>query len=252
MLFFLIGNSSGHARNLMYLKDTKYGINGLYFFDPTFDCKHDDENNFLFSYRFFCRTKEEIDKFTENNYYYKSYEYLDDRYLDELVDSIPDGYLDVQDIVSFCKETKINHILELLGEEKITISSYRYTKNSLLKIIENIIIKADREINVDTFIKALYVVRRNQYYENPTKYLFDIDVLTDILVNSKFYSIDTPEKRLLAAIGIKKKLGIKELRDKVNVFFEDNNLELDMERVKLVRTLKSYCNSKTEGDKKIL
>ena len=58
-MIFLLNNkhdtTSGHARNMVYMIDEKYGIEGIYFFDPTVDCKKDYFNSFLYSYRLFAK-----------------------------------------------------------------------------------------------------------------------------------------------------------------------------------------------------
>lgn len=252
MNFFLLGENTGHVRNLMYLKDEKYDINGLYFFDPTFDCKHDNDNNFLMSYKFFCKTKEQMDVLTAKDYYYKSYEYFDVDYLDELDDEMEAGLLDISDIVAFLRKTKINIILRLLELDDVDPSLKGYSKEELMELIEKIFIISDRPIKAQTFIKALYTVRRNQYYENPSKYLFDIDVLTDILVNSRLYLEETAEERLLAALGIRKYLGTEYAKKLVDDFVQSNDLEKDMGNIKLVRTLKTLVDKKSNEDKKIL
>ena len=58
----------------------------------------------------------------------------------------------------------------------------RIKTEELMELIEKIFIISDRPIKAQTFIKALYTVRRNQYYENPSKYLFDIDVFCSSFV----------------------------------------------------------------------
>lgn len=60
MVYTLQFGEEYHARNMVYVKDEKYNINGIYFFDPTWDCKKEN-NDYLKSYKFFARTKSEMD-----------------------------------------------------------------------------------------------------------------------------------------------------------------------------------------------
>lgn len=251
-VFIISSKKSGHARNLMYVNDEKYNINGLYFFDPTFDCKRDEENNFLLGYKYFCKTQEQIDALTGGNFSYNSYECFDYEVLEELFEFMDDGRVPVHELSGFIRDSRINYILRLLGLETVEPSERPYTKEELMELLEKIIIIADRPIKPEAFIKALYNVRRNQYYENPTKYLFDIDVLTDILINSKLYVEETAEERLLAALGVRNYLGGQRAREKVEQFVRENDKEIDLEKVKLTRLLKTYLDAKSSEEKKVL
>lgn len=59
-----IGNVS-HMHSLVAIKDEKYGINGLYNFDPTFDSLDKDSQDRTSSYAFFGRSIEEINHLKE-------------------------------------------------------------------------------------------------------------------------------------------------------------------------------------------
>ena len=57
-------NESNHVRNIVYIKDKKYNIEGYYIFDLTLDCKDREfDNSYLNSYRYFAKTKKEIDRY---------------------------------------------------------------------------------------------------------------------------------------------------------------------------------------------
>lgn len=43
-----------HQRSIMYVNDKKYGVEGIYMFDPTYDCKKDD--NFVNNYDYFLQS----------------------------------------------------------------------------------------------------------------------------------------------------------------------------------------------------
>ena len=40
-------------RTIALINDLKYNINGFYIFDPTWDCKRDENNSHLSGYKFF-------------------------------------------------------------------------------------------------------------------------------------------------------------------------------------------------------
>lgn len=244
-----LSGESGHARNLIYLKDEKYCLDGLYFFDPTWDCKKDDKNNFLYSYKYFAKTAAQMDEYTGYTFVPTTYKYFD---LSDAVDvgmKLPTGVLDVRQLVAFTSKTRINSILHLLGKETIDIGSRDYTGEELFDLLEEVSNLAANPIMAEDFVKALYTVRRNQYYENPNKYLFDMDTLTNILVNSKVVVEDSPEERLLALLGIRKVVGVDTARDKIEKYMKDNNLDKDIETVKIVRLLRTHLENKLKEEK---
>jgi hypothetical protein len=82
----------GHARNMLHLVDDKYEIDGIYFFDPTFDCKKDEGNNFLFSYRFFAKDYIEMDELSGGIYVPREFKLFDEDNFDDflaLVEDLP-------------------------------------------------------------------------------------------------------------------------------------------------------------------
>ena len=252
-MFYLLETTgkSGHARNLIYLKDEKYEIDGLYFFDPTFDCKKDNDNDFLSSYRFFAKTKKEIDSLTSYDFYYQTYSLFDlediFKYEDDVVASDFDGYKGARLI----NDTKVNKMLKLMNREELIIYK-RHTKDDLIDKLYFVNEMANKPILIEKFIKALYVVRKNQYYERPNKYLFDIKALTDILLNSKFTTVDDGVDRLMYAIlGVSKKVNENIVEDKIQKCIISEGLDLDMERVKLTRLLREISNKKIEDERKL-
>lgn len=250
--FNLVRGKIGHVRNLMFIKDEKYDIEGLYFFDPTFDCKKDDNNDFLFSYRFFAKTKDQMDSLTTHNYVYETYKYLDDESLIELYDTISEDYIDRFLLINILRKTRLNSMLNLINGLPIDYTVDAISEDDLIEKFEQIRMLADKPIIAEKFIRALYTVRRNQYYENPSKYLFDIDVLTNILINSKLVVEDTPQERLLAVLGIRVNVGENSARDRIERYIKENNLDSDIERVKFTRLLKTICEKKEQEEIKKL
>ena len=110
---------------------------------------------------------------------------------------------------------------------------------------------ANKPINSNKFIKALYKVRKQQYYDEPTKYLFDMNALTCILINSQFIVEESNEDRLLSALGVHRKYNLYTGIGMMKRFAEENNLEYDIAGVKLVKTLKSVYEKKIEEEKRL-
>jgi len=58
-------SNHGHMRNVIYLQDKKYNIDGVFYCDPTWDSKKKpDDLTYLDSYRFFCKSKPDMDKYS--------------------------------------------------------------------------------------------------------------------------------------------------------------------------------------------
>jgi len=235
------------------VNDEKYNIEGLYFFDPTFDCKKNDSNDFLLSYRFFGKTKEEMDLLSGYDFIYETYSLFGFDEVGDLEDDLENEILSFEDLIRKVKVSRVNRMLRLLGKETLEIGENQYTRDEIMEILCEISDFANRPIDAEVFLQALYRVRRNEYYENPIKYAFDMKALIDILVNSKIASNQiVGEKNLLAALfGIKRPISRQEATSTVNEYLSNNGLDIDIERIKLARTLKNICEQKREEKKLI-
>ena len=252
MPFMLVNKNdvtSGHARNMLYVKDEKYDIEGLYFFDPTFDCKKDDKNNFLLSYRFFAKDYKEMSRLSGDMYLPEVFTLFDDEHFFEMLDR-SEEITDLRDALGVLTDYKINTLLKFIGQERIEPISVGSDYEIIVDAAYDIKEKSDRSIGAEIFLKALYTVRKNQYYENPSKYMFDVQTLTKIITNSRFRADDNGELELLSMLGFKHYYGQAASEDKVKKFIEENGLDYDMGRVKLARTLRTILEAKIEEENK--
>ena len=70
--------ATGHARNEIYIKDEKYGVDGVYYFDPTWDSKrNNNDTSYLSSYRFFAMTRLQMDALDEGKYLVQNCPYFE-------------------------------------------------------------------------------------------------------------------------------------------------------------------------------
>lgn len=196
---------NGHARNVCYVKDDKYGIDGIYYFDPTWDSKRDEnDKTYLNRYNYFCKSKVHFNEICyidssfglfESNNNYKIINKnkilteiekikktnLSNINLFELIRYKDDPNLIDMDVASF-----INHILQFTNNDKFLICgilkhySLEYLNklnNSKDKIINqmNKCIELYYPIDIDesTFFEALYNVRKIQYYNASDSYILD-------------------------------------------------------------------------------
>ena len=262
-----IEKKPGHAINTVYIKDEKYNINGVYYFDPTGDRKKDENSDLhMLQYKYFARTisqrdlleKKLVDRNTKVITPYIKMSSPEEASL-KIVRDISDllFYYEVfgkshvlEKLVDIIKS--INHLSSLSGSpEKIktylTIPSERGKLLDTLQTqikpkVENTLKYFMKPINVNTLIKALYNVRKQQYYNNPEKYPFSKeDFLTAILKSDWLFDEtikDIKEKRI-------KNEEIKDKQEKYYLdYLGDTTLEKDISRVKLVRTLKTISEKK--------
>ncbi len=246
--FILDVNQSdeSHARSLVYLKDDKYNINGLYFFDPTFDSKRNENSlSFLNSYLYFAKTYNQLIPNEKDKFTYITYKYFDTdqimRFEDEMLNNHPPHYKIATRIVN----DHINWLLRFAGKEFMAFSS---TNLNMEEVIENMYEVADlanQPIDVHSFLEALYNVRKNEYYEQPHRFAFDMDSLTNILINSKLLDTQNELLQLYNAIfGVCLTVDQDQAHNLVSDFFAANSLDLDMSRVKLARVLKNVYEKK--------
>lgn len=190
-----------HARNVIYVKDDKYDIDGVYYFDTTWDSKKKD-NSFLNKYTYFAKSKREMD------YLSKNYE-MDFNYSDKLIKSFEEYLLEYMDkdefeILDFVSKTRIlyddinqmssivNHTRLITNLCGIAISS----KGDISKLKEYIpsAIEQAKELDnkfkyiipAEVMISLVNNVRKIEYYINPELYQYDIETIRKIAVNSKW------------------------------------------------------------------
>lgn len=200
----------GHARCLVYLKDDKYKIDGLYYADPTMDYRRkDDDYKYLYHYSGFLKTKDFMDKIDNmNNRIDLSLEFLDSLESDNY-----DEFANVdEDFFLYC----MNKMKNMIGDKKRLNYFNDQTRQfrSLKGFLKNMILGTDdedqikyflrnhkeefydmfhREIPISSFVKALTKVRYIENKINPDKYPLDLEKL---FVNSNKYFFDYDEDRL--------------------------------------------------------
>lgn len=104
-----------HMRSAAYIKDESYGIEGIYYFDPTWDAKkeNDSNNTYLNKYKYFARTKHQIENMTQH------------QYIDKLINNR------MFDIIEDIEKNGISHLKEDETSEINTISKLVFNKKYL-------------------------------------------------------------------------------------------------------------------------
>lgn len=232
-------DEAGHVQTLVYLIDSKYNIEGLYIYDPTAECK-DNDNSYLSSYFYFAKTSEEMLPFYKREKLFPNYKYLTKKELSKLESSLP-SQINVNQMSKYQLTKGINTILSLMGEDKIAFLK-EYSKKELMDVYKRVYDYFNRPFPIETFIKAFKHVRSLEYYLHPEIFPFDITTISEATFTNSFYkiSLSTEEQKLLKVLSIKpsqiKKSAIKKV---VNDYVD----EKDILKIKLTRQLRNKLNN---------
>lgn len=242
-----INSNDGHARVAVHVKDEKYDIDGVYFFDPTWDCKRsENDNKFLLSYKYFAMTKEKIDEYDEGKIIDRRFPYFSSDMaleFDELVDRIGLERLPSDFILS------INSMSCLVGGEDILDEAWndpRYieivnqNKDETSKKIHELIKYFDTPINADVLLEVLYNVRKQQYYSNPEKYPFDLHNFYKTIFMSNWEFDDNELNNFMIFCTNEDTMENKFKR--IIKCAQESELDKRIVQVKLTKTLRSIYN----------
>ncbi len=248
-----VNQETGHMILLAHIIDDKYDIDGYYYFDPTGDSPSTSIGKiYPNSYLFFAKTREEMEKLHNNGYCYLGFPYFRD--------SLPYDFEKImknKGIDGITKDLRksINYILSK-GESDVSLSPMYFIQLSpfygqipteeIVEKLEEIMPKFDTQISGDILIQALYNVRKYQYYENPQDISFDYKDLLVAYIYSKWnLDIDILGRILMSELSKKELLQYK--KSLFKDYYKRNNLDRDIERVKLAKVLsKVYEKKKNE------
>ncbi len=168
-----------HVRNLIYLNDTTYNVNGFYELDTTFDCKKPD-SNYLLSYHYFLKTIKEMADSDNKNNYLNSFKTIDERVIIDYQQYLSDGIL--TDNIKRIEESII--MFSILQGIDINLASDNANNLDLLINYKNLL---NRPLDNRVFLDALNNVITNEYYG---AYSYGFKEFYYILRNSNFKFIN--------------------------------------------------------------
>lgn len=242
-------SKTGHVRSMVRVTDDKYNVDGVFLFDPTWDSKrNNNDKNYLTSYRFFCRTRDELNYFDQQydrgtfaSYNQSFYSKIKKGIKEEGINGISEEdarminkialFIDGQQLVNnlaFSKavpESFKARFIKTVDLDKVASSLKRYQK-----------IFYGQTLDPLKLLEIIYNVRKIEYYENPEKYPFDIESIKKAVIGATLV-----ESKLLHILyGLPEKLTEEEFDE----WKEENDLERNIEGVKLTRKLKSVLENK--------
>lgn len=250
----LIDYEKKHQRSLVYIKDSKYDIDCVYSFDPTGD-----------------RRRSESSEYIDNYYYFAIPINLDDKEIfGEELKTVSMSFNDIFDKIENNYDFKIINNLETLFKltnnndfekfiEQIIFCSYSNKNKDLIDFYTKFLSKyANGKNDIVDFVKALYNVRRIQFYNGKVDKL-DID---DII----YYSVQRyvflegnrlkkekieAVKRFVTIIAYEEKLSelleetaVKNIESSLN---DGITIPRDNENIKLLKVLKKRLDEKSNN-----
>lgn len=243
-----------HVRNVVYIKDNKYNVDGIYCFDATWDSRrHEDGKKYINRYQYFAKTINEM-KFLENNKYkYENIYYSENMYMEAKKALKGNTMLDNKCLEIFQTLDKFYLIIDdnAASDEynsffqKALLHNYS-NLDDILKDINIIINKLNKPLNAETFITLVRNVRRIEYYLNPDLYPYTAIDICSAGLNAKFQFIDhiynTSEKILMCLFGDSSHT----LSDDLKNYYTDhkNEIEEDAKRVEFTKVLRKIYESK--------
>lgn len=243
------GKNNRHTIVLAYIKDEKYDIEGVYDFDVTADSKKDD-NSFFNKYGGFAKTREQMMNIYLRKYSDETFAGLSDN----LVTSFEECYKKHGMIwVLDNLRQPINRLSNLIDDKSLlNVVPLIYEKQTDIDQVINSLEKYDVLLNnmldADTFLKMLYNVRKNEYYENPNKYPFSMHAFHDALAKSGFIFKDDAILNMFQEIFSKSMVkSTEDLNNKVDSCMNKFNLEEKVLGVNLAKSLKLVYEKKKNG-----
>lgn len=242
-------NKKGHIRSLVYVNDKKYNVNGIFLFDPTWDSKkYEGDKSYLTSYKFFCKSKDEFRYFDQEynnvtllnyskNFAPKVKKIIETEGLIHIPSDIAKTFNDISILVN--NKSLANGIIfnEKIPKELRNVFASMTDTQELIKSLDKFqTLFFGQTLNPLILLEILYNVRKIQYYEDPERYPFDTESIKKAVSGSSM--IDS--KLLHVLFGLPEKLTTEEFDE----WKDKNDIDKNIEGIKLTRTLKSILQNR--------
>ena len=263
-----------HQRNIAYVKDDKYEIDGVYYFDATGDSKITSNGNRHFDrYLFFAKTKDQIASYYEiEDTTLPCYDDLltGDIYCDYMKEKGISGatpnlintinkmseFIDKKPLIPYIplvkKDQKCgnNLVKKMKKDEFLQADTIELNKEEIEEKICDYLNLFGKEIKAPTMLKILYNVRKKQWYLDPEKYPFSEEDFAKSVLNSKwsFKEDDGDDFDIIKFImEAKRKKPATEIIEEAQDYIEDKDIDRDIERIKTAKVLRRVLESKKQN-----
>lgn len=244
------GEVTGHARNEIYIKDEKYGVDGVYYFDPTWDSKrNNNDTSYLSSYRFFAMTRLQMDALDEGKYLVQNCPYFSSDIAQKFEEEVKERGLagiskKLSRVINYMSYTIYDKqllynpmLLEILPKSMIP------SPETVQRKLSSLMKKFNTPIKAPTFLEALYNVRKNEYYIAPEDYPLNINEIFKIIQISKWDFSNNDFDKMLMELLTKQEQAMVNAK-KLQKFSNETDLEKNIEQIRLTRTLRKILDNK--------
>ena len=248
----------GHVRNIIYINDKKYNIDGVYYFDLTEDRKrNENENLYLYSYNYFAKTRGYMDQFTAFKFNDRNCPNYSLKMLGRIKKIIQNG--EYNELFLYVKS--LNYMAQILNKNAIispltlnkTLPLYgRFDKEKLIEDTNEVLDKFNKPISAEVMIRLLTNVRKIEYYQNPKWYPYSLKDIYKTYENSSWEFKDrhlSPYEKTISIVS--KEIISKEINDYDNFknYCYENEFFKDVEQVKLAKVLRLTYDKRTKEDR---
>lgn len=181
--YHLYGNRTIHSRSVIHIKDSKYDVDGIYFFDLLWSLKKDDQDDYYkYIYNYFAKTKsyfESLDKeFGLDDYFIGNFGELVDNFYDV---ALFDSYNEVGDLVI----EQINNMSQIADGKSLNLPEKDYDGDvyQIYEKINNYDLLLEKPISGEIFLEVFLNVLKVKYLEGISDDL-NLEYLKYVFYNS--------------------------------------------------------------------
>lgn len=184
--------TSAHQRNIIHVVDPKYNVDGVYLFDATWDSKDNyDNDDYLYSYRFFARTLDYMDGIEGHHFTYEVCTDVDnivpnlEKDLEKMIPTdLYTNYL--KQLNKMADYADVKRPFDLFNNDFVGIMTgkIKINKEDMIPKVKNLVSLYNKPIDAATFIELVNNVRKVEYEENKELYKYNIDVLYNVYKRS--------------------------------------------------------------------
>lgn len=242
---------NGHARNVIYVRDDKYDIDGVYYFDPTWNSKRKNETNeYLYRYTYFAKTR----KFMDDDKHYDFEDSFCPMYSVDMDKKIKKIIEDEKYDRLMPYSKSLNYMSGLVTHSSLINPMYvipmspmygKFDPNEFLTKFEEVFSKFNKEIPAETMLKVFNNVRKIEFYQNTEWYPYSLEDMYKTCIRSNWQfadkHLDARAKMMQRVLGEEVKI------DKVDNFKNyghESGLFKEMEQVRLAKVLRLVCDKK--------
>lgn len=242
----------GHVLNAIYVKDDKYSINGIFYFDATWDSKRDNTNDYLYSYKYFAKNKSTIEGYQKHLFTNVDLNGYSDKMVDNFIEKVNSkGIREVdKNIINTINtlsklvygETLIKALMCMPENLVPDFLKCEFNKEGIIEKVKYLDSLLNQEIDCDTMLKILYNVRKVEYYNDPNKFAFDINLIFNVIYNSNWLYSDATIKLFASIFG--KDSALENIKKYTFKQYYKTDTGLNMERIRLTKTLRNVYESR--------